>query len=165
MPSAPTATQDQPAPAAKSDRGWFQKLRRHAFYPVVLFIVASSIIRENYPFSHFPMYAKPSPKPLSYAYLADGGGEPLSLLHYTGLTPSRLSKLFGKRKAKYEKQGGLNQQEIDHGSGLEVLEYVREMNAKRPTRPLPDAIQLIKVVIDYGDGVFVETPIVAAENP
>ena len=38
-------------------------------------------------------------------------------------------------------------------------EYVREMNAKRPTRPLPEAIQLIKVVIGYGEGEFVENPI------
>lgn len=165
MPSATTASQNPPIPSADPDRGWFQKLRRHAIYPVVLFILAASIIRENYPFSHFPMYAKPSPKPLSYTYLADGEGQPLRLLYYTGLTPSRLTKLFGKRKAKYEKQGGLSKKEIDHGSGVEVLEYVREMNAKRPTRPLPEAIQLIKVVISYGDGVFLETPNAVAENP
>ncbi len=132
---------------------------------MVLFVVASSIIRENYPFSHFPMYARPSSKPLSYTYLADGDGQPLPLLYYTGLTPSRMTKKFGHHRGKYEKGGELGEAEIDARSGSDVLDYVRRMNAKRPTRPLPDHIQLIKVVISYGEGEFIETPIAVAGNP
>lgn len=145
----------------------FLLLRRHAIFPVFVYIVLSMILKENYPFSHFPMYSNPSTKPLSYFYLADGEGDPVRLLYHTGLTPSRLTKRLGNEKTKYEKKGGLSEEEIVAKAGIDVLTFIRKLNAKRiKSRPLPEKIQLVqmRISLDGSDEGFSEERIYVAEN-
>ena len=143
-----------------------QSLKRHAIFPILVYIALSMILKENYPFSHFPMYSNPSTKPLSYFYLADGEGEPLRLLYHTGLTTSRLTKRVGNEKRKYEK-GDLKEEEIVAKAGVDVLRFIRKMNAKRSkTRPLPEDIQLVqmRITLDGSESGFTEERIYVAQN-
>ena len=164
---------DAPPPKPAREH-WFRSLRRHAIFPILVYIVVSMVLKENYPFSHFPMYSKPTARPLSYSYIADGTGrggalgEPVPLLYYTGLTPSALHKSLGHYKGRYEKDESLSKEEIASRAGADVLEYVRERNAPRQKwgskRFLPETIQYVRVRISYGDGTFIETPEVIAVN-
>ncbi len=159
----------------KSRFAWFQPLRRHAIFPVLVFIVASEIIRENYPFSHFPMYARPSSGTLTYCYVTDGDRNPVPLMWHTGITPARTSKMLGFRVQEVEEDERRRKKEDDGPprtdaqiraeAGAEVLKYLRHMNSKREKRPLPEKIKLVEVTVGYGDGGFTERPEAIAESP
>lgn len=150
---------------------WFKRLRKHAVFPVVAYIAVSMVLKENYPFSHFPMYSDPSSKPLSYSYIADGTGkdgalgEPLPLLYHTGLSPSKIDKRFGHHRGEFEDDDSLSQAQIDSRAAAKVLDYIRKRNEpRRPKRALPETVQYVRVRITHGDDVFIETPAVVAES-
>ena len=164
----------EPTDQAEQSPSRFRRLRKHFVFPILIYIVASMILKENYPFSHFPMYSDPSPKPLHYSYIADGTGkdgklgEPIPLLYYSGLTPSALHKSLGHHKGTFEKDKSLDRAQINSRAGAEVLKYVRRRNAPRQKwgskRFLPETIQYVHVAISYGDKEFIETPKVIAES-
>ena len=140
-------------------------LRRHPIFPVLVFIVLAQVIRDNYPFTHYSMYSRPTSEPISYYYIADGNGQPLKLMWHTGLTSSRLAKYVGFKKGKFQKDKSLTEPEILSKATAEALAYVRSQNRKRKSRPLPDSMQLVQVTVsvDSGEAGFSETKKVVAE--
>ena len=61
----------------------------------VALVIANMAIRDNYPFSHFPMYASFSDHTF-YVYVADGEGNPIPLQDITGTRTSKLKKPYDK---------------------------------------------------------------------
>jgi hypothetical protein len=132
------------------------RLGRHAVFPLLVYLVLSQALRENYPFSHYPMYSQPSSRPLKFQYLADGSGKPLPVSWHTGVTPSQVGKLHGTRNKKHDDDAA--------AAAMDVLAFLRTQNAKRKGRELPARIQLIETSIGFDHGGFAESNRVLAEN-
>ncbi|MEM9480387.1 MAG: hypothetical protein AAGA58_12110 [Verrucomicrobiota bacterium] len=65
-------------------------------FPLWAFFVVGALcllLKENYPFSHFPMYDQ-FPDHTFYVYLADGTGEPLAFKSFTGYGVSKFKKKY-----------------------------------------------------------------------
>ena len=127
-----------------------------AVVPLLLYLLLAQVIRENYPFSHYPMYARPTSRPLSFQFLADGSGTPLPVSWHTGVTPSQVGKLHGNRKKQHDDDA--------QKAAQDVLAFLRTQNAKRKGRALPPRIQLVETAIGFKDGGFTESNRVLAEN-
>lgn len=59
---------------------------------VALLTTVSLFVQDQFPFSHFPMYGNPRPKPVDYLFLADGGGTPISVGDYAGISAPQIKK-------------------------------------------------------------------------
>ena len=74
----------------------------------LLVIAVCFVVRENFPFSHFPMYSSFSDYSY-YIYFTDGKGEPVPILDLSGHKTSGLKKIYDKRlekdREKMEKEG------------------------------------------------------------
>lgn len=133
----------------------WSRLRRHAVFPLLVYLVLTQVFRDNYPFSHYPMYSKPTSKPLPFQYLADAEGKPLAVGTRTGITPSQVGKMYGEKKRKFPNP---------HDAAMEVLKDLRARSEKRKGRELPQRIQLIETTIGFKPGGFTETNRVLAEH-
>jgi hypothetical protein len=131
------------------------RLRRHAVFPLLVYLVLTQVLRESYPFSHYPMYSKPTSKPLKFQFLADGDGNPLPVGWHTGITPSQVGKTYGDRKGTLASE---------QAAAENVLLHLRTQNARRKGRPLPERIQLIETTVAMKPGGFTETNRVLAEH-
>ena len=151
-PSENNVTPGSPPPAASR---WWMRLLRHPVFPLIVLVLLTQVFRDEFPFSHYPMYSNPTSRPLKWQYMADGDGKPLAHVYHTGISPSQVGKMHGTNKKHFATEGE---------AAMEVLKYMRNMNAKRPKRPLPERITLIETQIGFGDGHFIETNRVLAEH-
>jgi hypothetical protein len=147
---------------------WFQRLQRHAIFPILLYLPLSQALRDNfYPVSHFPMYSNPTSKPLKIHSLTDEEGKLLAVLTHSGVTPSHMSKMYGgflKEKINQErklaaKEGRSVKPEEDffQAAAVEVLTVLRKQSLKRPAaRQLRQSIQLRESQVSVGAGAFEE---------
>lgn len=131
-------------------------LLRHPVFPLLVYLVLAQLIRENYPFSHYPMYSQPGSDALKFQFVADGEGHPLPISWHTGVTPSQVCKMHGDRKRKHSQD--------EHKAAMEVLAFLRTQNSKRKGRQLPDRIQLIETSVGIEGGGFSESNRVLAEH-
>lgn len=134
---------------------FWKRLVRHAVFPLLVYLVLTQLFRDNYPFSHYPMYSKPSSADLHIQFLADGAGNPLPVAWHTGVTGSKVAKLHANRMKK------LNNEKA---AALDVLHFLRETNEGRRGRELPEQIQLMESTIAFTDGKLVESNRVLAED-
>ena len=147
---------------------WFNKpgfvaLRRHAIFPSLVFILASMVTGEFYPFSPYSMFSNPDPRPLKYYYLSDGEDTPLPTLWHTGVSPASITKKFNKHRSELE-DDGMERPESNVEAGTEVLDWLRELSMRRRRRELIQAIRLVEVRIEKGeDGKLVENSSLMAE--
>ena len=116
--------------------------------PLMAYLVLTQVIRENFPFSQYPMYSRPTSRPLKFQFLADGSGNPLPVGWHTGMTPSQVGKMHGERKKDAPSE---------EAAALKVLEFLRAQNAKRKGRELPARIQLVETSIGFDHSQFAET--------
>jgi hypothetical protein len=132
-----------------------RRLVRHPIFPLMVLVTITQFTRDQFPFSHYPMYSMPTSRPLKWQYMADGEGKPLAHVYHTGISPSQVGKMFGGYKHDFA---------TEEEAALEVLKYLRQKNTQRPKRPLPERIQLIETKVGFGDGHFIETNTVVAEH-
>src|SRR6187549_702916 len=99
-----------------SSKRWF------AVLPLLGYLMLSQVQRENYPFSHYPMYSRPTSRPLKFQFLTDASGNPLPVGWHTGMTPSQVGKMTGERKQELPSE---------KAAAMSVLEFLRTQNAKR----------------------------------
>jgi len=151
---------------------WIWSLRPHPIFPVLVFMLVSLIVRENFPFSHFAMYSNPSPRPLKFTYLADGEGEPVPILYHTGLSASRMTKKFNYHRGTLQDEAKKDGKDPDNAAvlagikseaGAEVLQFMREQSLKRRKRELTDPLQLVEMTVTIEGNQLVERTAVVAE--
>jgi hypothetical protein len=140
---------------APSQPPFWKRLTRHAVFPLLVYLVLTQLIRDNYPFSHYPMYSKPSAGDLHIQFLADGDGKPLPVSWHTGVTGSKVGKLLANR---------MKQHKTEKAAALDVLHFLRETNEGRRGRELPERIQLVETTLAFTDGKLVESSRVLAED-
>jgi hypothetical protein len=126
---------------------------------LALFVTLSLIAKENYPFSHFPMYATPGAE-RSYFVVTDDSGNPIPVGTLTGLTSSQLGKTYRiksrERGAEIKKTGNDSRTERDRIVAKEIFDALRQRAARRGNN-LPGKLQLQVVEIWFADGEVRET--------
>lgn len=166
MASVSTASPTSPSSPATVRSRW-ARLCRHPVFPLLVFVLLAQLIRDNYPFSHYPMYCNPTSRPLPFQYLADRDQQPLPVVWHTGITPSRVGKKFGWHKkellqdepklAKKEGRPERTEQELKPDAGREVLQFLRKQSLlRKPHRHLPEDVLLMEVTLSFAEDGFHE---------
>ena len=123
---------------------------------------------EHYPFSHFPMYGNPGPRPVDYYFLTDSGGAPLPVQSLTGDTAPKLKKRLNTELNEWGSAHGQRVKaripaEVRARIAKEVLDGFVAQSQQRGT-PLPSQVQLWRGEIHVGPSGFHETFVKEASN-
>lgn len=135
----------------------------HKIVLIALFAVfcsASLAMKENFPFSNYPMYGDPDPVS-EYYHLADGEGKPLAVRTLTGVTCPQVGKILRKRGDDRGKQLGMKRKKMPPAE-WEIIcrKTLNELRDKAVVRgnKIPDKLRIMHTTIEYKDGRIVETP-------
>ena len=140
----------------------------HPFGQFILFITFLYQVKENYPFTHIPMYSDPEAR-APYLYLADGDGEALGVKSHGGITNPKMRKMYRKRLDEYCLKHGLNHKDPPQAAidviGGDVIDFLRKHADKRGN-PLPETVRLMHVVIEPAPAPegFKETEMILYED-
>ncbi len=138
-------------------------------------VVFSLIVKESYPFSHFPMYSSIEPES-HYFYLANGDDEPLKGKLYFGIAMSNMKKKYHSfltplAESLSEKTGKrIKASEVDTAGqeqcGQDLIDYLLPRGEKRGhwTRNKPEVLKLVRVDIRREGNELKETKRTIAER-
>jgi hypothetical protein len=87
--------------ASDSAVPWYRLVLHTPLTTLAIFVAASLILKENYPFSHFPMYSSPT-APRAYYMVTDAEGRPLPISTITGVTPPKIGKMHWRKSQERE---------------------------------------------------------------
>lgn len=109
------------------------------------------VVREEYPFSNFPMYAGFGPS-TSYVFLTDANDQPLPTVEATALSTPRLKKVFSNElaRARRAKQHPLSPEE-KRQVAKQLLDKLQAFAAKREPGKWPDVWRIYEVSISFQD--------------
>lgn len=131
-------------------------------------ILVSLKTGEHYPFSHFPMYGNPNPKPVDYYFLTDATGQPLPVAELTGDTAPKLKK---RLNTELNEWGTANQTRRKAAIPADVRSRITKelldatvAQSKRRGTPLPDRVQLWRGEVHVAPDGYHETFLMEAEN-
>ena len=131
------------------------------------FCVLSLLLRENFPFSQFPMYGNPTAV-AQYYHLTDGDGKPLPIVTLTGKTAPQMGKMlrtYRDQRLKEIKPAVKDLPEKDWAVICQkVLDYLRQQAAVKKLA-LPVKMKIMSTEIRYRDGKVDETPKVFYAEP
>jgi hypothetical protein len=131
---------------------WLQRTR----YKWLLFIVLLCLtLRENYPFSNFPMYSTFSNHDY-YIYLASSNGHPLATPRF-GLSTSALKKIFDRhRRAELKKLADRADASLaEEAAGKLLLDYLDGLATTQPkAKKLLPGVRVEYVRVDQRSGAL-----------
>lgn len=145
---------------------------RHPFVWMLGLVGISSMIKENYPFSHYPMYSKPGPVK-EYYYLGKVGeaGEtvPVPMGHVTTQTSAKTGRIYRGRRNAYLEENQMHREDLTQTDreriGAEVLDLLHTLSEKRHGKGSAREVwRLVKVVLEVGPDGLKETPTIIAER-
>lgn len=136
-----------------SYRGWLLIL-------LAAFCVISLVIKENYPFSNYPMYSDPDPFAHVY-FLADQAGKPLPLYEMAFVTSPNLGKILRKRQQDRAKALKISVKDLSpedqSAIGKDLVAYLRSQSAYlTKSDKLPKAVKIMRTTIQFENGEVVE---------
>jgi hypothetical protein len=146
------------APLLTGAHAW---LRRTRCKWLLVMTVLCLALRENYPFSNFPMYSSFSQRTY-YLYLTNGRGEPIKTRQF-GLSSSALKKIFDRARRKelehFEKSGSARVPLAEEAAAQSLLRYLDGLVAARPpAQKLLAGLQVRHVrVHQEADALLLET--------
>ncbi len=112
-------------------RVWLRRTRCKWLLVMTVFCFA---LRENYPFSNFPMYSSFNNRTY-YLYLTDALGKPIKTRQF-GLSSSGLKKIFDRYRrqelARFQKSGSERVRLAEESAGRLLLRYLDGLSASRP---------------------------------
>lgn len=151
-------------PAGFLPATWFW-LMRTPLTVMTVYCLISIFLRENYPFTHYPMYSNPGAE-RSYYLVADATtGQPLPIAELSGITCPKIGKIWRTKAAELAGKANKNKQKLGtedkQAIGLAIFSQLRGY-AKDEGRVLPARLQLRRVDIGYAEGKVVETPEILA---
>jgi hypothetical protein len=135
---------------------------------LLLVTVLCLVLRENYPFSHFPMYSSFSDETY-FLYLTDVAGQPIATTRL-GLSSSTLKKIFDRQRRsnlkKYRKADSARFQLADQAAARSLLEYLDGLSARVPSAgKLLSGAWIQRVVVREKSGAIVLKTEALAEHP
>ncbi len=121
--------------------------------------VTCIVLKENYPFSDFPMYSDPGPARF-YFWLATPDSKPLPVQALTGKTSAQLGKIIrsrGDARAKSLKLKHRDLLPIDERNALsaDVVRFLRQ-EAASLKQSLPPKVSIMRTDLDTGSGAIAE---------
>ena len=128
---------------------------RHPASVIVWITLFCIVVKENYPFSHFPMYSGFSDR--TYFYYFAQEGDPIEAKRIFKTSIPRSKKLMGNYKDEGEKANPEAEDEaIEREAGRELLAYLRESTTRKEiyAEILSKPISLMRKNIEYKDGEF-----------
>ncbi|MFT5467249.1 MAG: hypothetical protein ACI8UO_002353 [Verrucomicrobiales bacterium] len=166
--------------AGRSPSAILVSVIRHPLTWVFAITGINLAIGEEYPFSHFPMYADPGPTS-EYYFLAtvdaDGKTKPLPVRALTTLTSAKAGKIYRSKRQESTNELGLeNHTELKKKDrrecGLAVLEDLREdalrlaeeKRQKGFDHRLDDIWRFVRIDITVEGTELIETEVVLAER-
>ena len=127
---------------------------------LLAYVLLSVLLKENYPFSHFPMYASPSPE-RHYIRVTDAKGGLLPIATLTGITSPKVGKIYRKKTEDVARRKGIRAFDLPladrQAIGLEIFAYLRTQ-AARIHQTLPDKMQLAMVMLSFENGQVSDRP-------
>ena len=120
----------------------------------------SLAVKENFPFSNYPMYGDPDPVS-EYYFLADGDGKALPIRSITGVTCPQLGKILRKRGEDRGKELGVKRRKLpieERDKLARITLADLRAKAEKNTRGLPQKLRIMYVKIEFKDGRIVEIP-------
>lgn len=109
-------------------------LRRTRCKWLLVMTVLCLALRENYPFSNFPMYSSFNNRTY-YLYLTDARGNPIKTRQF-GLSSSGLKKIFDRYRRqeliRFQKSGSERVRLAEDSAGRLLLRYLDGLPAARP---------------------------------
>ncbi len=129
-------------PLLTSARGWWQRTRCQWLLIMALLCLG---LRENYPFSHFPMYSSFAHRTY-LIYLSDRQGEPVRTKEF-GLSSSTLKKIFdrGRRRElmRFKDRGSARVPLAEEAAAQSLLRYLEGLVRRKPeAAPLLPGLQV-----------------------
>jgi hypothetical protein len=125
-----------------------------------VFCGVSLTVKENFPFSNYPMYGDPDPVS-EYYHLADAEGKPIAVRTLTGVTCPQVGKILRKRGDDRGKQLGMKRKNMPAGE-WEVIcrKTLNDLREKAAVfgNTLPDKMRIMHTTIEFKDNRIVETP-------
>ena len=110
---------------------WIRQTRYQCLLVMVLLCL---VLRENYPFSNFPMYSS-SARHTYFLYLTDADGRSLKTRQF-GLSNSTLKKIFDRYRRKelahFADAGSARVSLAEEAAGQSLLLYLDGLSAGRP---------------------------------
>ena len=128
---------------------------RHPASVIVWITLFCVIVKENYPFSHFPMYSGFADKTYFYYFAQDG--EPIEAKRIFKTSIPRSKKLMGNYKDEAEDANPkASDEENEKEAGSVLLAYLRESTTRKEVYAeiLAKPISLMRKNIHYKDGEF-----------
>jgi hypothetical protein len=135
-------------------RAW---LRRTRCKWLLVMTVLCLALRENYPFSNFPMYSSFNNRTY-YLYLTDAQGNAIKTRRF-GLSSSGLKKIFDRYRRqeldRFKESGSERVRLAEESAGQLLIGYLDGLSAKRPAaRGLLAGLQVQHVRISERDDVL-----------
>ena len=116
--------------------------------------------KENYPFSHYPMYSDPDPTAF-YHYLTDAEGKPLATYAYTGKSAAQVGKIIRTRSIERAKKLGTDAKKMPQVEWdavcRDTLAYLHTQSQSNGT-PLPERVRIMRTDIRFEGDHVSETP-------
>jgi hypothetical protein len=104
------------------------------FRCLLVMVLLGLILRENYPFSNFPMYSSFSRRTY-FIYLANAAGEPIKTRDLK-LSNSTLKKIFDRHRReellRFTNAGEKRVVLAEQAAGRALLDYLHHLSASRP---------------------------------
>jgi len=149
-----------PHPDPSLDAGKIRVSWRTPLLFLVFYCVVSSVLKENYPISHYPMYSNPSAD-RSYYIVADAAtGNPLPIATVSGITCPKIGKIWRDKVATLTKKAKISKEELTTEQkqqiGQAIFDELRIHAKDNQRQGLPDKLTLERVDILYRDGVMSE---------
>ncbi len=123
-------------------------LRRLA--PLLLLSLACLVVREQFPFSHFPMYSSFGHR-TTYVFLADGEGAPLATREVAPVSTPTLKKIYENEVRRETERLGVRRSRLPldarAAAGRRTLEYLHRLPSFRPPATGGGEVQLREVTI------------------
>jgi len=142
--------------------GWLRTTRCNW---LLVMLLLGLVLRENYPFSHFPMFSSFSSKTY-FIYLADPRGRPLRTRQF-GLSNSTLKKIFDRQRRKelrrFAEAGKERVPRAEAAAGETLLRYLDGLTKNRlPAKRLLPGLQVEHVRLQQkGSALVLETKTIA----
>ncbi len=146
---------------------WLNAVAKIPFLGVLALAILLQIMRENYPFSHFPMYSVLS-RDTVYYYLANGRGEPIPQGLYFGSSTAWTKKMFNSRLKQLtggRNVGNSSPEEISEAGRRILLFLMEHINKDRQVQIEKEGLQLHQVHVERKGNQLVITPRFIAELP
>lgn len=140
--------------------GWLRRFRCLA-----VMVLLGLILRENYPFSHFPMYSSFSRRTY-FIYLSNLAGEPRRTRDLS-LSSSGLKKIFDRYRReellRFANDGEQRVPLAEKAAGEDLLHYLDGLTASHPGQPerLRDAEIRHVTISQENDSLILGTKVIA----